>query len=257
MKYLLIILLIMVGCNHKEVKKDKVNHFYNYSSKNFDYYPISKNSVIYHKKGYSFGYVEKYEQSEWVAYVLNSSDWNSNSHFDRPFFQQDPIVKTQSAHWNNYKKSGYTKGHLCPAQDRKSSLQLYNETFLTSNVCPQEYNFNSGVWERLEQKVRYWAAKYKGLYVVTGGVLTEGLKTIGNEKVVVPNYFYKVLLTKDQSKMIAFLVPHKDSDLPLYNFVTNVDEIEKLTKIDFFNKLDDIREIPLEKNKLYKEWSFN
>jgi endonuclease G len=41
---------------------------------------------------------------------------------------------------------------------------------LTSNIAPQEHNFNNGVWNRLEQKVRYWAVKYDGLYVVTGGV---------------------------------------------------------------------------------------
>ena len=57
--------------------------------------------------------------------------------------------------------------------------------------------------------------------------------------------------------MIGFLVPHKESDLPLYKFVVPVDKIEQLTKIDFFLKLDDAIENQLEKKSDYKDWSFN
>lgn len=222
----------------------------------FDFLPTSTSNAIYQHKGYAFSYVEKYEQSEWVAYELEDGNWKY-AEYERPLFIQDPIVTTESAHWGNYKKSGYTKGHLCPAADRKQNQALFLETFFTSNVSPQTYEFNAGVWNRLEQKVRYWAGKYHGLYVITGGVLTNNLESIGREDVAVPKYFYKVLLTKDHSKMIAFLVPHESSKLPLYEFVTNVDEIEKLTGINFFPKLDDSLESKMEMNKSYKEWSFN
>ncbi len=98
--------------------------------------------------------------------------------------------------------------------------------------------------------------KYDGIYVITAGVLSDNLKTIGFEKVAVPKYFYKVLLTKDKTRMIGFLVPHKDSDKPLYEFVVPVDTIEKMTGIDFFPELDDELENRLESKGDYKEWSF-
>ena len=145
---------------------------------------------------------------------------------------------------------------MCPAGDRKSSYNAYKETFFTSNISPQDHDFNSGVWNRLEEKTRYWAEKYDGIYVITGGVLTDDLKTIGKEDVSVPNYFYKILLTKDGLRMVAFLVPHKDSNKPLYEFVTSVDVIEKMTGIDFFPKLEDEMENKLEMNSDYKDWSF-
>jgi endonuclease G, mitochondrial len=115
------------------------------------------------------------------------------------------------------------------------------------------------VWKRLEEKTRYWAAKYDGIYVVTGGVLKAPLKTIGREKVSVPQYFYKILLDKSNGKykMIAFLIPNQKSDKPLYAFVVSVDSIEKMTGIDFFPKLDDKTENRLEKGNDYKSWSFN
>ena len=87
-------------------------------------------------------------------------------------------------------------------------------------------------------------------------LIKEGLKTIGTEDVAVPNYFYKIILTKDKSNMIGFLVPHKDSNKPLYSFVVPVDEIEKMTGIDFFSALPDDLENKLEANKGYKNWKF-
>ena len=108
----------------------------------------------------------------------------------------------------------------------------------------------------MEDKIRYWAAAKEGLYVVTGGVLTDDLKTIGKEKVSVPNYFYKVLLSKDGTQMIGFLVPHENSNKPLYEFVLTVDEIEKMTGIDFYPNLSDEIENQLESQSDYKKWSF-
>ncbi len=228
------------------------------AKKPFDFLPTATaNQIIVHDT-YTLSYVEKFEQAEWVAYELKKSDM-STANFKRPFFIEDTKVKTRSADWRNYKKSGYDKGHLCPAGDRKFSKKAFDETFLTSNISPQKHDFNDGVWNRLEQKVRYWASKYDGVYVITGGVLEAGLLTIGKEEVAVPKYFYKVLLddSRGEFKMIGFLVPADDSDRPLYEFVVSVDEIERRTGINFFPKLDDKIEKRLEKSSDYKNWSFN
>ena len=139
------------------------------------------------------------------------------------------------------------------------SKEAFGETFYTSNISPQIHSFNDGVWKRLEDKTRYWAQKYNGIYVVTGGVLQKDLKTIGRENVAVPNYFYKILFTNTNGKykMVGFLVPHQDSDAALYSFVVSVDSIEKMTGIDFFPQLDDKIENELEQKSDYKAWSFN
>lgn len=215
------------------------------------------NAIVYHDF-YTLSYDEKYEQSEWVAYELKKEQV-VNANFKRPFFIQDKKVKTGSADWRNYKNSGYDKGHLCPAADREFSKGAYEATFLTSNIAPQTHEFNSGIWNRLEEKIRYWAVKYNGLYVVTAGVLQPNLKTIGKEKVAVPNYFYKIVLDEYQGKyrMIAFLIPNDESKRPLYEFVVSVDKIEQLTGIDFFYQLPDVVENQLEKSSNYKDWSFN
>jgi endonuclease G, mitochondrial len=255
---LIVLFLLFFSCKENVLLEQQENDILNNTkaiSTDFDFLPTSTTSDVYKRNTYVFSYSEAHEQSEWVAYYLESDDITT-SNFERPFFEQDPLVESQSADWRNYKKSGYDKGHLCPAGDRKKSYDEFVETFYTSNISPQKHDFNSGVWNRLEDKVRYWAKKFDGLYVVTGGVLTKNLKTIGKENVSVPIYFYKVLLSKDGSKMIGFLVPHEDSNRPLYEFVVSVDEIEKMTSIDFFPKLQDEIENQLESESDYKGWSF-
>ena len=219
--------------------------------------PTSTTNQIVHHQNYSLSYSEEHEQAEWVAYELKESQLSSVNH-KRPYFEIDKAVKTGAANWRNYKKSGYDRGHLCPAGDRRFSKEAHDETFLTSNISPQNHAFNAGVWNRLEQKVRYWAKKNKGVFVITGGVLKNGLNSIGDENVSVPEQFYKVLLdnTKGEIKILAFLLPHEDSKLPLYKFVVSVDTIESLTGIDFFPQLEDNIEDKLEKSNSYKSWSF-
>jgi len=220
--------------------------------------PTSTTGQVIHHEGYSLSYSEPHEQAEWVAYELKKNHL-SNSNFKRPYFEIDKAVKTGAADWRNYKNSGYDRGHLCPAGDRKYSKYAHDETFLTSNISPQRNDFNSGVWNRLEQKVRYWASKYDGVFVVTGGILKGDMKTIGDEKVAVPNHFYKVLIDTNtgDTKMIAFLIPHEASYKPLYEFVVSVDSLEAITGIDFFHELEDTLENKLEASSDYKAWSFN
>lgn len=219
--------------------------------------PTSTTAQVVHHQYYSLSYSEKHEQAEWVAYQLKESHLSRNQ-YNRPYFEIDKAVKTKAAHWKNYKKSGYSKGHLCPAADRAFSETAYQETFLTSNIAPQKQEFNAGIWNTLEQKVRYWAKRKKVVYVITGGVLTNSLPSIGKEKVSVPKYFYKIVFdynAKDK-KAIAFLIPHQQTDVSIYKFVTTIDKIEALTGIDFFPELDDTIEDTLEATANYKQWLF-
>lgn len=263
--YILIALMLVFGVYgyeiylEKQEESDVVEKGGEFKSDTSDFFlPTSTTGQIIHHQSYSLSYSEPHEQSEWVAYELKASHLN-NSHFKRPYFEIDKAVKTGAASWKNYKNSGYDRGHLCPAGDRNYSQEAHDETFLTSNISPQRHSFNSGIWNSLEQKTRYWAQKYDGVFVVTGGVLQNDLSTIGTEKVAVPKYFYKIILDNDNGsvKMIGFLIPHKNSSQPLYEFVVSVDSIESLTGIDFFPKLDDDIEDNLESKINYKDWSFN
>ncbi|CAL2101258.1 Endonuclease [Tenacibaculum sp. 190130A14a] len=260
----IVTLLVLIIGYWLQQREERTNHVQsteesstNSTPKVFNYLPTSTTGAIIKHKGYQLSYNEQYEQAEWVAYSLHKNDIVYINH-KRPFFVVDPKVKTKSADWRNFKNSGYDKGHLCPAGDKRYSKKAHDETFYTSNVSPQNHQFNAGIWNKLEQKTRYWAKKYNHLYVVTGGILEKNLRTIGKDRVAVPKYFYKVLLdyTEPEIKAIAFLMPHRESNKPLYEFVVSIDELEQKTGIDFFPSLPDNIENQLEANTSYKNWSF-
>lgn len=200
--------------------------------------PNSSTGEIVAHSHFILSYNESFEQAEWVAHILDKSHITRDDR-RRPYFIEDPYVSSKSADWRNYKGSGYDRGHLVPAGDRKFSKQAYNETFYTSNISPQNSKFNAGVWNDLEQQTRRWAKKYGRLYVYTGGVLEPGLREIGDEDVDVPNYFYKIIVRGkgDNFKAAAFLIPNKPQSGSYKKFSTSIDEIETQTGIDFFYKL--------------------
>lgn len=252
-KYLVLVLIsfMFFSCKKEaEIEKEVIEkqpHFTSNQSSSDSLYtvaylPTSTTKQIIRHKYYTLSYNEKFEQAEWVAYELKK-EYLKNENYKRPYFIEDPKVTTGSADWRNYKKSGYDKGHLCPAGDMEFDVNAYNDTFYTSNISPQKHDFNSGIWNRIEQKTRYWAEKYNDIYIVTGGVLKDSDKKIGTEEVSVPEYFYKIILAKSgaKHKAIAFLVPNEDSDKSLYDFVVPIETIENRTGINFFPNLKNLK----------------
>jgi len=225
------------------------------STSSFDYLPKSTNNQIVEHAYYTLSYNEQHEQPDWVAYELKLEHTAYND-LKRPYFEEDPLVKTISASWKNYKRSGYDKGHLCPAADRRFNKKAHDETFLTSNISPQEHKFNAGIWNDLEKKIRQWVKKDKRLYIVTGPVFGSSKKTIGSEHVTVPNHFFKIILKygNGKPKMMGFLMPHNTTSRNLKEFVLPVDKIESLVGHDFFYELPDSIEKELESVKS-SDWS--
>lgn len=203
-------------------------------------FPTSTTGQIIQHAHYALSYSEEHEQAEWVAYELFKKQLYPPFVERTNNFRPDPKVRKASASTRDYSRTGYDRGHLVPAGDMAFSEQSMSETFFMSNISPQIRNFNSGIWRELEENTRNWVKKFKHLYIVTGPVLTKGVREqIGNNKVSVPDAFYKVLLDVDEPeyKGIAFVIPNEVSDQPLSKYATSIDEVEQLTGIDFFPNL--------------------
>ncbi len=219
---------------------------------------MANDDQIIRHTGYTLSYNEEYEVANWVAYELTREEvLGSGSREDS--FKSDPAVKTGSATLNDYKNSGYDRGHLAPAADFKWSEDAMSDTFFLSNMTPQAPSFNRGIWADLEAVIRTMAYENESVYVVTGPVLTDGpYKTIGESKVAVPKRFYKVVLdyTDPDIKAIGFVLPNQNSDLPLQSFATTVDEVEAITGIDFYPLLPDEVEEKIESTANPSKWTF-
>ena len=225
--------------------------------RNLEIPKLKPNEVVIKHHAYSLSYNEPYEQAKWVAYELTSDETNSTIKRSNKFIQ-DPLVKSGTADDQDYAGSGYDKGHLAPAGDMGWSASAMKESFYYSNMSPQVPGFNRGVWKRAEELVRSWAKEYKSIYIVTGPVLKSGLKTIGQDKVSVPKYYYKVILDYNASgiKGIGFIIPNASSQLLLQRFAVNIDSIEKVTGIDFFPLLPDTQEKKIESNLNINDWTW-
>ena len=136
-----------------------------------------------------------------------------------------------------------------PAADMVFDKVAMSESFYISNMRPQKPRFNRGVWKRLENQVRRWVVEYDELFIVTGGVLTDIIDTIGPNGVGVPGSYYKIILDiEPEYRVIAFLMPNEKSSEPLSSFVVSVDSVELVTGIDFFIDLTDSLECAIEES---------
>jgi endonuclease G len=225
------------------------------------FYPESTSGEIIVHKGFALSYNEEHEQAEWTAHELTKEnlekDWNSRN----DNFLPDTKVRTGSATPDDYRGSGYDRGHLVPAADLAWDSEAMAESFLLSNISPQSGNFNKGIWRELEELTRNWAKKNGSLFVITGPVLTvEPKGVIGENEVSVPVAYYKVLLdyTEPGQKGIAFVIPNEVSYEPLFTFCTSIDEVEALTGINFFPDLLDGKEEETLEGSFNKDlWPFN
>ncbi len=208
--------------------------------------------------GFVLKYSELHEQPAWVAYHLTATEVESEEHPRRNNFREDPAVSTGSATKADYSGSGYERGHLAPAEDFEWSREAMDDCFYLSNISPQIGSFNRGVWVRLENKVRSWALENDEIFIVTGPVLTDGSYEnlqLGS-RVAIPKRFFKVVLDlkEPETKAIGFILKHEQSGDALGTFAFSIDEVERVTGLDFFHLLLDETEESLESSHDLSLW---
>ena len=152
----------------------------------------------------------------------------------------------------DYSRSGYDRGHMVPSADRNDTKVENRATFSLSNIAPQTPRLNRQTINMLEQQIREWAQKYDSLHIVTGAIVTDNknrpAKTIG-DGVAIPQYFYKVVAMryKGEFKAVGFLMPNiTDVDSDYQTYITTIDKIEEVAKIDLYHSLPDLLEGKME-----------
>ena len=216
--------------------------------------PIGNNEQIINHYYYTLSYLSEYKQAEWVTYQITDSTAFGNQARANNFKEDEKANDIALKPY--YAKSGYDRGHLCPAGSMAFNSVAMSESFFMTNMSPQVPGFNRGIWKRLESQVRTWGYENHEILVITGPVLTSFIDTIG--EIPVPPYYYKVVLDyhEPELKAIALLLENKSSSLPLTEFVVSIDSIENLTGIDFYSNLPDSLEDILEQKSYPELWSW-
>ncbi len=230
------------------------------------------------------GYITSYNHNtkcpNWVAWCLTSK--HTDGPFPRngvPYYSNDGVVEgignvTQETCRNGYfvdldaneprqQLSDWTRefnmshGHMCPAGDNKWDKAAMNQSFLLTNMCPQDAKLNSGGWNSLEEKCRTWAKIYGDIFIIAGPIYNEPItRTMGTGKIAVPDAFFKVVLClQGEPKTIGFIYKNDSSSQSIKDCACSVDSVEEMTGFDFFISLPDDIEDDVESDANLAKWN--
>ena len=207
------------------------------------------------RKAYVLSYNKDTKLPNWVAWHLTSEHVDGNCSRDNSYYEDENVPLPRATN-DDYRGSGWSRGHMCPAGDNKWDCTAMKESNLLTNICPQHASLNSGLWNVIEQDCRKWAKKYGDVYIVCGPVLlNKEHETIGRNKVVVPEAFFKVILRMNpQPAAIGFIVRNNAGKKKKDKFINAVDEVERITGMDFFPSLPDSIENIVEAYANIKNW---
>jgi len=191
-------------------------------------------------RNWSFYYDFDSFVSWWVAYPLNKGLIGSGSRTDQwqatdPLLPADKVCDVTRTYGG-----GWTRGHQIPSADRLNNLPNIS-TFYPTNMTPQDYDFNAGIWAKLEGQVRTYSRNCDTLYVVTGADIRNSSKWSGNNtghKAKVPTHYYKALLRKagDNYSAVGFYFPHNSAIAgdDFKNYTISISNLEKKVGVEFF-----------------------
>ncbi|MDE7104078.1 MAG: DNA/RNA non-specific endonuclease [Bacteroidales bacterium] len=213
--------------------------------------------------GYTVGYNGQRRLPNWVAYELTPEETSGPAARQNRFVPDPEVPPHESATTDDYRHSGYDRGHMAPAGDMKWSEQAMRESFYLSNICPQHPALNRGIWKRLEDLVRRQAATRGSIYVVCGPITAVDAPRIGRQGVAVPQRFFKALLQEAGGgwSAIGFVFENGAaddaagaSDDALRVHTLSIDSLERLTGMDFFPSLPDSIETVVERETDLNWW---
>lgn len=208
----------------------------------------------------------------WSCYQLHRGFTGNYSRVSD--FAFDPAL-SPAYYWGEYLYfPGFNRGHICPSADRTFSAEANTQTFYMSNMQPQYHQFNGydsnnsanrGLWLRMEQQLQTWAKALPAtdtIFVCKGGTIdneSQILKRIDG-KLIVPKYFFMAILRKSAFGYAAMAFWSEQTNTwrneeTLLSHAMSIDELERLTGIDFFCNLPDDVEERVEKTFNVASWS--
>jgi endonuclease G len=249
-----IILAILAGCTAQHVS-EQVTTTSLYSRQATTSPVVAVGDIpdshpVIERIGFTLGYDGKIKSAGWVYEELTAASVQGDADRSHFTFMEDPLIpEPLRSTLNDYKNSGYDRGHLCPAANTRFSEEAMRETFYLSNISPQHPLLNRKYWVKLEKYIREKAKIYDRVLVVTGPLFLPTVEqdgkryvkyqVIGDNDVAVPTHYFKVIrcLKAAQATTEAFIIPNAPVplDAPLQNFAVTLDKVERVAGISFKN----------------------
>ena len=217
-----------------------------------------KGAILVEHEGFTLLFDTRTMCPLWVAWELTADETRGKVTRQGVDFKADESVPEQyQVEMWDYNGGQYGRGHMCPAGDMKWSQKAMQDCHYMTNICPQNAELNKVWWEHLERACRQWARQDGAVQIVCGPVFPDTPKRFGKKhKVAVPKGFYKVVLSmkEGREKALGFYYTNDDAPQPMEDAVRSVNEIERLTGIDFFSSLPDELENRVEAMTDLRAW---
>lgn len=201
-------------------------------------HPSDEHVIV--RPGYVVAYSPAHHEPAWVSWRLVASDFGSAGRHKGHFLTDMSLPASWGyrATHNDYTGTSYQRGHLLPSEERTSSPEANEATFLLSNVAPQRGDLNEGPWRMLEKHCRL-LAEHEGrqLAIAAGPIWDEHPATIGHD-LPVPTAFWKLIVVQapgdgagavsPSTTVIAAVMPNADGILHASwtNWRTTLREVE-------------------------------
>ncbi len=218
--------------------------------------PDGMASVVKDYEGFTVNFNPDNKTPNYVAWILQGSETEGAVGRSNNFWTDTDLAGCPET--RDYSRSGYDRGHMCPAGEQKWSEDAMHNSFVMANICPQKHELNTGAWKTLEDKERIWAKRDSAIVIVAGPIYdTSDKETIGKNKVRVPSAFFKVLLAPYAQPMraIGFVYPNMKCEGNMASYAVSVDNVEAMTAFDFFASLPDTLENDIESVVSFKDWN--
>lgn len=193
------------------------------------------------RTGFALSHDDAKKSPSWVAQRMTAERLVPKVTRSDRFIPDPELPKGQRAELDDYRGSGYDRGHMAPAADMRWSKEAMQESFYLSNMAPQVGpGMNRGIWSEIESTIRRWVASRGELFIYTGPIFEKEStrKTIGPNQVAVPTHFYKVVFDPIRIETIAFVVPNAPhASRRIEEFITSVRDIEARSGLDFLNRI--------------------
>ena len=206
--------------------------------------------------GFTVSFNPAHHLPNYVVWELTGKEANGEVPRNSKFRTDSDILGCATT--EDYRNSGFDRGHMAPAADMKWSEEAMSDCHYLTNICPQDHNINGGRWSSLEKLSRKWAERDSAVIIICGPVLSDELvMTIGDSQVSVPERFFKVIMAPyvDPPQAIGFIIPNHRTDDGLEAMAMSVDRVEEITGFDFFSCLPDDVENKMEMSANFREWT--
>jgi endonuclease G len=193
--------------------------------------------LVLDRDGYSLGYSYQYKCALWVSYIVSKHSIGVDLDRGEIFYPDPDIPSPHRVSPDDFKNTGYDKGHLAPSSSIDFSRRSNDQTFAMSNIALQDPKLNRQAWGSLEGLIRDWTVTKGKLLITVGPLYNQRPRRIND--IPLPNGFYQVIYSFKHKRAIGFILPNEDVKASqLWNYAKTVKDVEKETGYTFFKKMD-------------------